>query len=127
MREEGDEYVFSSPVKQGQPLNPTAFNDLLIRMKVQATPHGIARSSFRDWIADCTEFPRDLAEMCLGHVVSGVEGAYRRLDMLKVRRKGHNAKLVEFHCWLRDIIGGIEPPSLDGGLVACCFGFLDSS
>jgi integrase len=86
VREHTDEYVFPSSIKLGQPLNPCAFNNILRRMGFDGTPHGIARSSFRDWIADCTEFPRDLAEMCLGHVVSGVEGAYRRSDMLERRR-----------------------------------------
>jgi integrase len=78
--------IFPSGIKIGQPMNGTTPNDLLNRLGTMATPHGIARSSFRDYIADCTEFPRDLAEMCLGHVVSGVEGAYRRSDMLERRR-----------------------------------------
>jgi integrase len=86
LRGPDDEYVFPSHIKLGQPLNPCAFNNMLRRMGFEGTPHGIARSSFRDWIADCTEFPRDLAEMCLGHIVSGVEGAYRRSDMLERRR-----------------------------------------
>jgi integrase len=85
-RDDGDEYVFPSLIKRGQPLNPCAFNNMLKRLGFEGTPHGVARSSFRDWIADCTEFPRDLAEMCLGHVVSGVEGVYRRSDMLERRR-----------------------------------------
>ena len=85
LRDEGD-LIFPSPIKIGVPMHPGAFNDLLARLGYKATPHGVARSSFRDWIADCTEFPRDLAEMCLGHVVSGVEGAYRRSDMLERRR-----------------------------------------
>jgi integrase len=86
VRADGDEYVFPSPTKPGQSLKMSTFNDLLERMGFEGTPHGIARSSFRDYIADCTEFPRDLAEMCLGHVVAGVEGAYRRSDMLERRR-----------------------------------------
>ena len=78
--------IFGSQVKVGQPMNLTTLNDLLLRLRVDGTPHGIARSSFRDYIADCTEFPRDLAEACLGHVVAGAEGAYRRSDMLERRR-----------------------------------------
>lgn len=51
-----------------------------------AVPHG-NRSTFRDWIADQTTFPRDMAEMALAHAVSdGVEAAYRRSDMLEKRR-----------------------------------------
>jgi hypothetical protein len=33
-----------------------------------------------------SEMEARLAEICLGHVVSGVEGAYRRSDMLERRR-----------------------------------------
>ena len=52
-----------------------------------ATTHGM-RSSFRDWCGDCTDFPRELAEMALAHVVgSEVETAYRRGDALEKRRK----------------------------------------
>lgn len=98
LRDEGD-LIFPSPIKIGVPMQPGAFNDLLARMGYKATPHGVARSSFRDWIADCTEFPRDLAEMCLGHVVSGVEGAYRRSDMLERRR-------AIMQAWSNFIVGG---------------------
>jgi integrase len=85
LRDEGD-LIFPSPIKIGVTMHPGAFNDLLARLGHKATPHGVARSSFRDYVADCTDFPRDLAEMCLGHVVTGVEGSYRRSDMLSRRR-----------------------------------------
>ena len=49
------------------------------------TAHGF-RSAFRDWAAD-HGYPRDLAEAALAHVVAGVEGAYRRTDMLERRRE----------------------------------------
>lgn len=52
-----------------------------------AVPHGL-RSTFRDWVADETTFPRDLAEMALAHTVSdAVEAVYRRSDMLERRRE----------------------------------------
>jgi len=52
-----------------------------------ATTHGM-RSTFRDWCGDLTEFPRELAEVALAHVVgSEVEAAYRRGDALEKRRK----------------------------------------
>jgi len=51
-----------------------------------AVPHGL-RSTFRDWCAERTEFPRDMAEIALAHNVgSAVERAYRRSDMLEKRR-----------------------------------------
>ena len=51
-----------------------------------AVPHGL-RSTFRDWIAEKTHFPGDMAEVALAHRVSNaVEAAYRRGDMLEKRR-----------------------------------------
>jgi integrase len=50
-------------------------------------PHGF-RSSFRDWCAERTNFPSEVAEMALAHVVgSKVEAAYRRGDMFDKRRR----------------------------------------
>lgn len=51
-----------------------------------AVPHGL-RSTFRDWAAERTEFPRELAEIALAHAVGDeTERAYRRTDMLERRR-----------------------------------------
>ena len=45
------------------------------------------RSTFRDWVGDCTDYPSELAEIALAHSVgSKVEQAYRRGDMLEKRR-----------------------------------------
>ena len=55
---------------------------LMERRQMEARPHGF-RSSLRDWIAEATEAPHEIAETCLGHVVGGsVERAYRRTDYL---------------------------------------------
>lgn len=48
------------------------------------TLHGM-RSAFKDWCADCTDYPRELVEMSMAHVVKGVEAAYRRRDALEKR------------------------------------------
>jgi integrase len=51
------------------------------------TVHGF-RSTFRDWAAECTNFPREVAEAALAHVVGDkVEAAYRRGDLFEKRRK----------------------------------------
>jgi integrase len=51
------------------------------------TVHGF-RSTFRDWAAERTSFPRELAELALAHSVgSDVEQAYRRSDLFDKRRK----------------------------------------
>ena len=52
-----------------------------------ATVHGF-RSTFRDWCAEVTNYPRELAEAALAHVVSNkVEAAYQRGDLLERRRR----------------------------------------
>jgi integrase len=52
-----------------------------------ATVHGM-RSAFRDWAAECTSFPREVAELALAHrVADEVESAYQRSDLLAKRRQ----------------------------------------
>ena len=54
--------------------------------KRPAVPHGL-RSTFRDWVAERTHFPGDMAEIALAHkVASAVEASYRRGDMIEKRR-----------------------------------------
>jgi integrase len=49
--------------------------------------HGF-RSSFRDWVSEETNFPGDVAEAALAHLVANkVEAAYRRGNLLEKRRK----------------------------------------
>ena len=51
----------------------------------QCTPHGF-RSSFRDWAAEETSFPAEVAEMALAHTIrSKTEAAYRRGHLLAKR------------------------------------------
>jgi integrase len=83
----GDLFVFPGG-KTGKPLSNMAFLMLLRRMgRGDLTAHGF-RSSFRDWCAERTSFPAEVAEMALAHVVgSKVEAAYRRGDMFDKRRR----------------------------------------
>lgn len=54
--------------------------------KRPAVPHGL-RSTFRDWTAERTTFPGEMAEVALAHRISNaVEAAYRRGDMIEKRR-----------------------------------------
>lgn len=56
-------------------------------MKLPITAH-VFRSSFRDWAAEQTHFPREVWEMVLAHAVSNkVEAAYRRGDLFERRRE----------------------------------------
>jgi integrase len=69
-------------------LSNMAFLMLLRRMgRGGLTAHGF-RSSFRDWCAERTNFPSEVAEMALGHAVGDkVEAAYRRGDLFDKRRQ----------------------------------------
>jgi len=52
-----------------------------------ATVHGM-RSTFRDWCAEATNYPRELAEAALAHALKDkVEAAYQRGDVLEKRRR----------------------------------------
>lgn len=54
--------------------------------KRPAVPHGL-RSTFRDWVAERTDYPGEMAEVALAHRISNsVEAAYRRGDMIEKRR-----------------------------------------
>jgi integrase len=74
------EFVFPGG-KAGRPLSNMAFLMLLRRLgRDDLTVHGF-RSSFRDWAAERTGFPAEVAEMALAHAVSDkVEAAYRRAE-----------------------------------------------
>jgi integrase len=51
------------------------------------TAHGF-RSTFRDWAAECTNFPAEVVEMALAHVIEDkTEAAYRRSDLFDKRRQ----------------------------------------
>lgn len=57
------------------------------RRGMKERPHGF-RSSFRDWLAEATNVPHDVAETALGHTVGGtVERSYRRTDFLEQRQR----------------------------------------
>ena len=46
------------------------------------------RSSFEDWAAEMTDFPRDLVRRCTGHDKrTKVDKAYQRSALLKKRRE----------------------------------------
>ena len=83
---DGD-YVFQGG-KRGKPLSTNALLVLLKRMGRQdLTIHGF-RSTFRDWAAEQTNYPREVAEMALAHTIEDkVEAAYRRGDLFDKRKR----------------------------------------
>jgi integrase len=75
-------------------LKPTsALSDVALTTAVDAaggngaTVHGM-RSVFRDWCAEATNYPRELAEAALAHALKDkTEAAYQRGDLLEKRRR----------------------------------------
>lgn len=79
-----DGYLFPS-VKKGVISDATMARHME-RAGMEARPHGF-RSSLRDWLAEATDAPHEVAETMLGHTVGGsVERAYRRTDYIEQRR-----------------------------------------
>lgn len=79
----GVDLVFPAP--RGGSLSDMTLTAVLRRLDVPAVPHGF-RSTFRDWAAERTAYPGEMAEMALAHTVGDkVEAAYRRGDMLAKR------------------------------------------
>lgn len=81
----GDVVFFGQ--KAGQPLSNMSMLMLLRRMgRADITTHGF-RSAFKDWASEQTDFPSEVSEMALAHVVGDkVEAAYRRGDLFEKRR-----------------------------------------
>jgi integrase len=73
-------------------LFPMLNNKNLTRLRCRlgyghVTTHGF-RSTFRDWAAERTNFPREIAEKALAHLVGDeTERAYQRGDLLEKRRE----------------------------------------
>lgn len=89
LREQGNSespYLFPGG-KQNRPLSATSLQKALSGAGGgDYTLHGW-RSTFRDWVAEETTYPSELAEAALAHLVGNeVERAYRRGDALEKRR-----------------------------------------
>ena len=70
-------------------LSDSTLSKLLRENKIDAVPHGF-RSSFRQWAAERTNIPREVAEEALAHVnPNKIEAAYQRSDLFEQRRGPH--------------------------------------
>ena len=80
-------YVFPGH-KRGSHLSNTAMLQVLKRLgRTGITVHGF-RSTFRDWCAESTNYPSDVAEMALAHTLRDkTEAAYRRGDLFEKRSR----------------------------------------
>ena len=83
----GDSDLVFPGMKRGKPLSDMTLTKALRDMGRTETAHGF-RSTFRDWIAEQTTWPAELAEAALAHVVSDkTVAAYQRGAMLDKRRE----------------------------------------
>jgi integrase len=79
--------VFPSP-NTGRKLDSSCFNDLMKRMGVNATPHGVARASFAMWAQENTDADSAVIEACLSHVTgNATTRSYLRSDNLDKRHQ----------------------------------------
>lgn len=81
----GSDLVFPSP--RGLVMSDMTMTAVMRRMGREEVPHGF-RSTFRDWAAERTNYPREVAEMALAHTIGDkVEAAYRRGDLFEKRAR----------------------------------------
>ena len=70
-----------------RPMSDMTLLKILRYAKLPVTVHGF-RSSFRDWAAEQTSYPGEVAEAALAHTLANkVEAAYRRTNYLDKRRE----------------------------------------
>lgn len=83
---DGSSLIFPGS-RYGVPLSDMTLSKLVKELGFQADVHGF-RTSFRTWVQERTEFPREVAEAALAHSVGdAVEQAYARSDVLLRRRE----------------------------------------
>ena len=82
---EGNDHVFTGLIAGGHVSDGTILK-LMKSTHPALTVHGF-RSTFRDWCAEQTNYPREVAEAALAHSLKDkVEAAYRRTDLFDKRR-----------------------------------------
>lgn len=81
-----EKYVFPGRFA-GKPVSDSTLLELLKEEYPDLTVHGF-RSTFRDWCAETTSHPREVAEAALAHTLKDkTEAAYQRGDMFRKRKK----------------------------------------
>ena len=84
LERQDDGFVFPGG-RQDKPLSDVAVSKTLAAVANAVTVHGM-RSTFRDWVAENTNYPREVAEAALAHTNRDkVEAAYRRSDLFEQR------------------------------------------
>lgn len=83
----GDSNLVFPGFKRGKPLSDMTLTKSLRDMGLRVTAHGF-RSTFRDWVAEQTSWPAEIAEAALAHTVQDkTVAAYQRGSMLEKRRQ----------------------------------------
>ena len=78
--------VWVFPSTMGLQLTSMDLDGRLKTLGIGAVPHGF-RSSFRDWVAECTDTPHTVMEAALAHAVRDKEeAAYGRSNLVERRR-----------------------------------------
>lgn len=105
------DYVF--PGVKTPAIGEAAMWSMLKELRPGLSVHGF-RSTFRDWAGDCTNFPREVCEHALGHIVgSDTERAYRRGTAFTKR-----AELMQAwcrHCSSKPVASSDNIVSIGGG------------
>jgi integrase len=103
----GGPFIFPGATR-GKPLSNMAMLGVLDRMRRgDITVHGF-RSTFKDWASERTNFPGEVSEAALAHIVGDkVEAAYRRGTLFEKRRRLMEA-WAEF-CASKPASGNVVP------------------
>ena len=106
-REPGNDFIFIGQ-RAGAGISSMAMTMVLKRLgRGDVTVHGF-RSTFRDWCAERTNYPREVAEMALAHTIGDkVEAAYRRGDLFNKRTR----LMVDWadYCDAPAVVGDVVP------------------
>jgi integrase len=74
------------PGVKGKPISDMTLTALMKRRGLEARPHGF-RSSLRNWLAETTDAPFEVAEAMIGHVAGNkVQRSYLTTDFIELRR-----------------------------------------
>lgn len=74
------------PGVKAKPMSDMTLTTLMKRRELEARPHGF-RSSLRNWLAETTDAPFEVAEAMLGHATGNkVQRAYLTIDFIEQRR-----------------------------------------
>jgi integrase len=106
-----NEWIF--PGDKSQRVSKNLFADVMARLgRDSVTVHGF-RSTFRNWAAECTNFPREICESALAHLLGDeTERAYQRGDLFEKRRKLMDAWAR--YCGAPAVTGNVVPMQAAG-------------